>query len=167
MRVFFDASIIIAALLSPTGGSALLFQFIKTGRITGVTSQTVIDEVLEEDKPRKINKTKQQIAQFVANSGLLVRDAISLNEIEPYQQLIDREDAHLIAGAILTTCSHLVSLDKKHVLTNDVRERFLPLVILGPKELLEKLDTPHRLPPKRPVPARPTVSKTRIINNVS
>ena len=47
MRVFFDASVIIAALLSPTGGSALLFQFIKIGFIVGVTSQTVIAEVFE------------------------------------------------------------------------------------------------------------------------
>jgi putative PIN family toxin of toxin-antitoxin system len=139
MRVFFDASIIIAALLSPTGGSSLLFHFIKTGRLTGVTSQTVIEEVLEEDKPRKLNKTREEIEHFIATSGLAVREAITLKEIDPYQQLIDIEDAHLIAGAILTKCTHLVSLDKRHVLANNVRTRFLPLKIVSPKELLEEL----------------------------
>ena len=139
MRVFFDASIIIAALLSPTGGSALLFQFIKMLRIIGVTSQTVIDEVLEEDKPGKLNKTKAEIEQFIMESGLVVREAIALKGIEPYQHMIDRDDAHLIAGAILTKSSYLVSLDKKHVLAEEVRTRFLPLAIVSPKEMLEEL----------------------------
>ena len=89
MRVFFDASVIIAALLSRTGGSALLLRFIKTGRIVGVTSQTVIDEVLEGDKPKKLNTPKEEIALFIAGSGLVVREAIIATEIEPYRGLID------------------------------------------------------------------------------
>jgi len=139
MRVFFDASVIIAALLSPTGGSALLFRFIKTGDIVGITSQTAIDEVVAEDKFEKINKTKEEIEQFIAKSGLRVREVITPSEIEPYRGLIDAEDAHLVAGANLTRCSHLVSLDKKHVLREDVRKRFLPLKIVNPKELLQEL----------------------------
>src|SRR4051794_27332105 len=116
MRVFFDASIIIAALLSPTGGSALLFQFIKAGVIVGLTSQTVIAEVFGEDKPEKIDKHKVDIEKFISESGLLVREAITTKDIEPYDELIDTKDAHLIAGANLTKCIYLVSLDKKHVL---------------------------------------------------
>jgi putative PIN family toxin of toxin-antitoxin system len=139
MRVFFDASIIIAALLSPTGGSALLFQFIKTGTIVGVTSQTVIEELLEEDKPGKINKTKEEIEHFIAESRLVVREAITLKEIEPYHQMIDREDAHLIAGANLTKCTYLVSFDKKHVLAENVKNQFHPLKIVNPKELIAVL----------------------------
>jgi len=139
MRVFFDASVIIAAFLSPRGGSAPLFQFIKTGEITGITSQTAINEVVEEDKPAKLKRPKEEIEQFIATGGLLVREAVMLTEIEPYKGFIDPEDAHLIAGATLTGCSHLVSLDKKHVLRADVRERFLPLKIVNPKELLEEL----------------------------
>lgn len=57
MRVYFDASVIIAALLSPTGGSALLFQFIKNGAVTGIVSQTVLEEILEEDKPKRIKRS--------------------------------------------------------------------------------------------------------------
>ena len=139
MRVFFDASIIIAAFLSPHGGSALLLRFIKHGDITGITSQTVVAEVLEEDKPIKLKRPRAEIERFIAESGLLVREAVTPAEIAPYQGLIDAEDAHLVAGATLTNCSHLVSLDKRHVLRDDVRQRFLPLRIVSPKELLEVL----------------------------
>src|SRR4051794_35473370 len=137
MRVFFDASVIIAALLSPNGGSALLLKFIKAGLIVGITSQTVVAEILQEGKPEKLKKPRGEIQGFIAQSGLVVREPVALEEIEPYQELIDREDAHLIAGATRTKCTHLVSLDKKHVLAEDIRRRFLPLKIVSPKELLE------------------------------
>jgi putative PIN family toxin of toxin-antitoxin system len=139
MRVFFDASVIIAALLSPTGSSALLFQFIKTGFLVGLTSQTVIAEVFGEDKPEKIDKHREDIEKFVAESGLLVREAITTKDIEPYDELIDAKDAHLIAGAYLTKCIYLVSLDKKHVLKDEIRKQFFPLKIVNPKELIEEL----------------------------
>lgn len=138
-RVFFDASIIIAALLSKTGGSFLLFQYIKTGRIIGITSQTAIDETLEEDKPKRIKRSKEEIEQFIASSGLIVRESITLEEVAPYQNLVDIEDAHLIAGAKLTKCTYLVTLDKKHLLREDIQKRFLPLKIVSPKELLAAL----------------------------
>ncbi len=136
-RVYFDASIIIAALLSPTGGSALLFEYIKFGKIIGITSQTAIDEVLEEDKPKKLKKSRQEIAEFIADTRLIVRESITLEEVIPYKNLVDIEDAHLIAGANLTKCSYLVTLDKKHLLREDIQRKFLPLKIVSPKALLE------------------------------
>jgi predicted nucleic acid-binding protein len=139
MRVYFDASIIIAGLLSPTGGSAQLFWFIKLGIITGITSQTAIEEVLEEDKPKRIKRSMEEIEQFIAESGLIVREAITEEEIGPYQDQVDKEDAHLVAGAKLTKCTHLVTLDKKHLLRPDIQEKFLPLRIVSPKEVLEEI----------------------------
>ena len=53
MRIYFDASVITAALLSPSGGSALLLQYMKTGKIHGVISQTVVEEVLSKTKKLK------------------------------------------------------------------------------------------------------------------
>lgn len=138
-RVYFNASVIIAALLSPTGGSALLFQYIKQGEILGITSQTAIAEILEEDKPKKIKRSKEEIEQFIAQSGLVVRENITAEEIVPYEGLIDAEDAHLIAGANLTKCAYLVTLDKKHLLREDIQRQFLPLKIVSPKQLLKDL----------------------------
>lgn len=139
MRVFFDASVIIAALLSKTGGSSKLLKYINLKKIIGITSQTVIEELLEEDKPKRIKRSKEEIEKFIADSGLLVRESITAQEIAPYQGLIEVEDAHLIAGAKLTKCPYLVTLDKKHLLRKDIQQRFLPLKIVSPKELLEEI----------------------------
>src|SRR5665213_1674040 len=107
MRVFFDASVIIAAVLSPIGGSSLLFQYIHLGVIQGMTSQSAIEEVL--DKTKKIQRSREHLEEFIATSGLLVRESISEEEIKPYESAVDRTDAHIIAGAILTRCTHPVS----------------------------------------------------------
>ena len=139
MRVFFDASVIIAALLSPNGGSSQLLKYVQLSKIAGITSQTVIEEILEEDKFKRIKKSKREIKQFVADSRLIVRKSITTGEIEPYQGLVDIEDAHLIAGANLTRCRHLVTLDKKHLLRPDIQKKFLPLKIVSPGQLLEEL----------------------------
>ena len=139
MRVFFDASVIIAALLSPNGGSSQLLKYVQLSKIAGITSQTVIEEILEEDKFKRIKKSKREIKQFVADSRLIVRKSITTGEIEPYQGLVDIEDAHLIAGAKLTRCRYLVTLDKKHLLRPDIQEKFLPLKIVSPGQLLEEL----------------------------
>ena len=137
MRVFFDASVIIAAMLSPTGGSALLLKYTKTKVIDGITSQTAIDEIL--DKTEKLHKSAKDIGQFINVSKLLVRKSITFDEVTPYVDLVDKEDAHLIAGAKLTNCKYLVTLDKKHLLRADIQKRFLPLQILSPKDLLEEI----------------------------
>ncbi len=139
MKVFFDVSIIIAAILSKTGGSALLFEYIKIDKIIGISSLTAIDEILEDDKSKKLNKSKEELEKFIASSGLLIRERINSQNITPYRGMIDIEDAHLIAGAKLTKCEYLVTLDKKRLLREDIQKRFLPLQIISPKELLEKI----------------------------
>ena len=139
MRVFFDASVIIAALLSPNGGSSQLLKYVQLSKIAGITSQTVIEEILEEDKFKKIKKSQREIEQFIVDNRLIIRKQITIGEIEPYQGLVDIEDAHLIAGANLTRCRHLVTLDKKHLLRPDIQKKFLPLKIVSPGQLLEEL----------------------------
>lgn len=142
MKVFFDASVIIAAILSSSGGSSLLLEFIRVNKIAGITSLTVVDEILEEDKSKKLNKTKVELEQFIAESGLLVRKRVTTSEISAYEGMIDIEDAHLIAAANRTKCKYLVTLDKKHLLNQNVKKLFLPLKIVSPKELLEIILSP-------------------------
>ncbi|OGY26758.1 MAG: putative toxin-antitoxin system toxin component, PIN family [Candidatus Woykebacteria bacterium RBG_16_43_9] len=139
MKVYFDASVIIAALLSPAGGSAQVLRFIKAGLIIGITSQTVIEEVLEEDHLQKIKKSRQEIVGFIAKSDLIIRRRITSDEIAPYEDMVNIDDAHIVAGAGLTRCEYLVTLDKKHLLRPDIQEKFLPLRIVSPKELLEEI----------------------------
>lgn len=136
-KVYFDASVIIAALLSSSGGSAKLIECIRFGLITGITSQSVIDEVLKHAE--KMNISSDEIQRYIARSGMVVRKRVTTEEIKPYRQEVDPDDAHVIAGALLTHCTYLVTHDKKHLLKPEIQKRFMPLHILFPKELLSIL----------------------------
>lgn len=133
-KVFFDASVIIAAILSPTGGSAKLIKLAKNKSIIAITSQTVIDEV--SDHAEKIHKTPEEISWYIKESGLLVRERVTQAEIEKVSAVIDSTDAHLLVGARGAVCQYLVTLDKKHLLRSDVQKIVAPLRIVNPKELL-------------------------------
>ena len=58
-RVFFNASVILAGLKSPRGGSAKVLFWAKNGRIKGFASEIVIDEV--KRKLEKLRLKKEQL----------------------------------------------------------------------------------------------------------
>lgn len=137
VKVYLDASVIIAALLSPTGGSAKLLEFIKLGSIVGISSQNVIDEI--EEHSVKIRKSHKEIRKFIQDSFIIVREKIREAELEPLIDLIEEEDVHVAIGARLTKCDYLITLDKKHLLKEEVKKILKPVKVVTPKELLAKL----------------------------
>lgn len=124
-------------MLSKTGGSAKLVQFIKLGSIIGITSQTIIEEV--EKQSLRIGKTVEEIRLFIKNNRILVRKKITKMEVTPYKDMVAEDDLHVVAGAKLTKSNYLITLDKKHLLKDEIREAFKPLKVVNPKEYLERL----------------------------
>lgn len=135
MKIFLDASVIIAAFLSKTGGSAKIFKLGDQGKTKLVTSESVIEET--EANLKKIGKTRQQLIRLITTFPLLIRQKVTVKDIEPYQKLVVKKDAHVVAGAVLTGCRYLISLDKKHLLHPKIKNKFKPLKIISPKEFLE------------------------------
>lgn len=128
IKVYLDASVIIPALLSSSGGSFKIVQFIKLGVFVGITSQTVIEEV--ENNSGKIHRSSKEIRQFIYDNKILVREKIALAETVAYKGVVEEKDVHVYAGAKLTKCDYLVTLDKKLA---------KPLKIVRPQELLASI----------------------------
>jgi len=138
-KVYFDASVLIAGLLSPFGGSGKLITFVPDGNIIGLTSQTVIEEIMSHQS--KIKKTKKEIIEYIQKNKIIIRNEIFFKDIEKILHLmIDLNDAHVFAGALLTKADFMVSLDKKHILHPDVKLKFPGIRICSPKELLSILN---------------------------
>lgn len=83
--------------------------------------------------------TDDSIRQFIAERGFLVRRYITVSEIEPYVAVVEERDAHVIAGALITRCEYLVTLDKKHIDTR-VAKNFVGdrLCVVSPQEMLSR-----------------------------
>lgn len=136
-KIFFDASIIFAAIYSKTGGSAKLSELAKKGNITAITTQSVIDEV--EANRDKFKKKGIDTGQFIKERNLHVRERVTQSEIDPYLQMVAEKDAHVIAGSINTDSDYLVTLDKKHLNRQKVKDKLPQITILSPKLLLNLL----------------------------
>lgn len=135
-KVFFNASVIIAGLHSPDGGSGKLLSWVREKKINGVISETVLDEVGKHID--KTGLTKDIAIRMVMALFPLVSDAPKKINVEKYHNLvIDHGDSHVLASCETLKVSHLVSLDKKHILILAGNIRMFRIV--SPKQLIESL----------------------------
>lgn len=62
----------------------------------------------------------------------------SRKALQEAAELVAEKDAHVLAGAREGNATHLITLDRRHLLTNSVREGALPLVVCSPGEFLRE-----------------------------
>lgn len=130
-RVFFNASVLLAALRSPRGASGNLVKLVRSSAIKGIISEIVYDEV--ERNIQKLQLSKTQFRNWDRN--FFITDAPDLSLFSNYRSLVvDEGDIHLFVSAKTSQSDFLVSLDKKHVLSQTKRVREFQIV--SPGELL-------------------------------
>lgn len=137
--VFFNASVIIAGLHSPQGDSGLLLNWVKTGKIQGLISQIVADEVIRHSPKINLPSPKTLSILHQTFATILPPPAPTLVR-QQMPQVTDPGDAHLFASCLESSIDYLTSLDKKHVLS--LKSNFHQFQILSPAQLIQKLRQP-------------------------
>lgn len=133
MAAFIDASVILAALGSKSGGSSMVLKLIRNGKIEGIASQAVIEEVFRN--ANKIKIPESEVSKLVSNSSLKIIPAPTSIEVEKYLDDTAAKDAHVVASAIRSRSEVIITLDKKHLLSKKISG----LNIVSPGEFLQKL----------------------------
>jgi len=133
--VFFNASVILAGLKSPNGGSAKLLNWVKENKIIGIISETVIEEVLKNTN--KISLTKEKALKLISQIFLIVKSP-NKKYFSVFKDIVlDEGDIHLLVSARNVKAHFLASLDKKHILS--LKNKIKDFKIVSPKELIEFL----------------------------
>lgn len=136
-RVFVDASVVIAAVLSQTGASAILFALGRAGHIRLILTSEVVKEARLGLK-KKYGK-EQLVAFYQILSGLRknILPTPDTKETTAFSRLIsDRRDRHVLAGAKKYRAGTLVTLDRRHFFTPELKETDLPFSIQLPGQFL-------------------------------
>lgn len=134
IKVFFNASVILAGFYSPSGASALLLKKVKEKKIIGFISEIVFDEVLRNTK--KINLDKEKVAKFL-RKFFIITEAPSQKFFIYFKKIaVDEGDIHLLVSAKNIKTNFLVSLDKKHILC--LKNKIKDFKINSPGELINK-----------------------------
>ena len=133
-KVFFNASVILAGLGSPNGGSGKLLTLVSQKKITGIISEIILDEILRHVD--KLNLFKIQVEKNIKSNFYSIKPAPNQKLVRTFMKIVINEgDSHVLASTIETKSDFLVTLDKKHLLI--LKNKIKGLNIVTPKELLE------------------------------
>mgnify|MGYP001571362259 CR=1 FL=1 len=134
LKVFFNASVILAGLHSPRGGSAKLLTWAKKRKISGIASEIILDEVLS--RCGKINITKNEVNRKLQSVLSEITPPPKRSTVDAFKKIVvDVGDAHVLASGKETKADYIVSLDKKHILV--LKGKFKNPKIVSPGELIE------------------------------
>ena len=135
-RLFFDASVFIAAAGSQTGGSALVLSLCRHGRAKAVSSRLVL---LEAERNVRNKLGQDALLHFyheIASLDLDLVETPSAQEIAEQSQVIDPKDAHVLAAALNGAVQFLLTLDRKHFFS---LRATLPFTIMTPGDFLRRI----------------------------
>jgi predicted nucleic acid-binding protein len=138
VKIFLDASVILAGLASETGGSRVLLMQSETKKLSVVISELVLEEVKRNIEKKFSEKELLTFAAWFKRAKPQVI-AVSKREIELYKKIITSKDAHILASTDKAKVKYLATLDKKHLLKIDHKKASLPFKILTPGELIHLL----------------------------
>lgn len=145
-KTFVDSSVFIAALLSNRGGSFFILNNLRN-YYHSVTNEYVMDEVLEavDVKFSGRRELKSSLYLLVGLSDIEIVSNPSKSILKKISNMINKEDAPILASAILEGCGYLLTLD------NDFFENKLidfanlsDLKIMKPKNFIELHRSTHR-----------------------
>jgi predicted nucleic acid-binding protein len=138
LRVFLDTSVLIAAVLSPGGGSRKLFKLSEAGMLRLMVGPNVLREC--DDVVRQKNfLSSPELAQMLASSRVETSLAPTNRQIKTARSYVAyAPDAYVLAEAILAKPDWFVTHDKEHFLKQRSKIT-LPFEIGTPGDLLQRL----------------------------
>lgn len=137
-RVFLDASCWIAAAGSPTGGSATILKLARAGYLQIVATKEILWEAERNIKAKMREEALLRYYQELGATEVEMVDRPTPEEKAQWQDLVAAKDCHVLAGAYKAAADFLVTLDKRHILTEEVRKGF-PIPVKDTNEFLKKL----------------------------
>ena len=139
--VFFDASCLVAASGSPTGGSSFLLSVCERGFLQAAVSQPVLLEaernVIEQLRPEALDR----FHRLVATTPWTVVPLPPRRQRRQYQSIVGEKDGHVLAATIEGQAESLLILDKP--LERQVNQAALPIRALSPGEFITTVLTQH------------------------
>ncbi len=138
-KLFIDASVFIAAAGSPEGGSSFVLRLCKQGRFRVVCTKLVLLEAERNIRRKLGTEALLRFYRNLAELDPLVEAPPSPEEIAACEPLVGEKDAHVLAAALKSGADVLLTLDRKHFMTEKVRNAGLGLEITTPGDFLRRL----------------------------
>lgn len=138
IKIFLDASVILAGIGSFKGSSYALLALGNQKKIGLIVSPIVVDEA--KRRAHKVNKTTQDVEILIVWANIDICEIPSQEQINNVAHLLaDPDDYHLLASCSEIKKITLVTLDRKHLISQRHKIKHPPILL--PAEFLEKFTT--------------------------
>jgi predicted nucleic acid-binding protein len=138
--LFFDASCLIAAAGSPTGGSGFLLSVCARGFLRALSSAPILLEAERNILAKRTTAVLQVHRQQIAATPIKLVSVPPESAVRRYRAEIE-EDAHVVAAAIAAGLEFLLTLDRP--LIRRVQQARYPIRALTPGEFIETVLPNH------------------------
>ena len=138
-KIFLDASIFVAAAGSASGGSSLVLEVCRGLRFSAVTNRKIL---LEAQRNIRKKLSSGALLRFYKEIGNLNPEIIkppTKEGLSRYDDIIALKDRHVLAGALESKAAFLITLDRKHLQTEVIKQADIPVIIMTPKEFLKSV----------------------------
>ncbi len=134
--VFLDASVLVAASRSPNGGSATALQVCQGVRFRAAVTEKILTEarvnIAEKFGEAELLRFYQQLAALSPR----IAGPPSDGHMRSCAPLTAAKDVHVLAAALSSGASCLLTLDRRHLLTPVVLSTGLPFKVMTPGDFL-------------------------------
>ncbi len=137
VKVFLDSSVIMAALISSSGGSFRICRESSNGKLQAAINRYVHEEVIGVVS-RKYPAKLEHLPVLLQWSRIAVLPNPRAKLVKQALQIIHPKDAAVLAGAMEAKAEFLISLDRKDFFTQTLRNAHLPLIISTPQEFFQE-----------------------------
>jgi predicted nucleic acid-binding protein len=135
-EVFLDASCWVAAALSNTGGSRFILALAKEGHLEILATRRIIAQAVKALNDKYGSDELRDFLKLLRNVSPTIVDDTDDAEEKHWSDITHKDDYHVLAGAVKSGTNVLVSLDRKHIVTEKVASA-LPLPVMTTKQFLD------------------------------
>lgn len=139
--LFFDASCLIAAAGSPTGGSGFLLSLCARGYLRAAVSQIVLIEAQRNIQNKLGDEAINRFYILLAVVPFSLASLPDQMELERLASRVNKKDAHVIAAALVVRTPFLITLDQEFI--REVNRAGFDLQAMTPGEFIKTVLTTH------------------------
>jgi predicted nucleic acid-binding protein len=139
--VFFDASCLIAAAGSPSGGSGFLLSLCARGYLRAAVSQPILLEAQSNIRAKLGDEAVKRYHNFLAIVSFSLAALPDRTELKRLEKSINKKDVHVVAAALEIQAPFLLALDKGLIL--EVNKSNLGIHALSPGDFIKTILPDH------------------------
>lgn len=138
IKVFLDASVLVAASASAKGASAYVLHLARQRKIKAFVSEDALSEAAKNVNLKLDDIGEERLKTYLIKANLKLVDSPEAETIALCEKFIHFKDAPILAAAITKKVDILLTLDRKHFLTKSVADFAKPMKILTPGDFLKR-----------------------------